>query len=70
MEIPDDKGHGGPLIQRVSNKIKNEGIGSVVSAVDRRVKDLLKGNFDDHMFRFSDEDLKSLIVECGFEIEK
>lgn len=66
----EDKGHGGPLLERVSNKIKNEGIGSVVSAVDRRVKGLLKGHFDDHMFRFSDEDLKSLIVECGFEIEK
>lgn len=66
----EEKGMDASLPQRIINKISNEGLPSIASAVQRRVKGLIKGHHDDHMFRFGDEDLISLVKKCGFEIEK
>lgn len=66
----EEKGLDEPLFKRISNKISNEGVSSLKKAITRRLKGLAKGHHDDHMFRFDDKDLLSLLERCGFKIEK
>lgn len=66
----EEKGMDESLFQRLQKKVSNEGVGSLKSAITRRIKGLAKGHHDDHMFRFDDQDLISLIEKCGFKIDK
>ncbi len=58
------------LMQRISGKIKTNGLAATAKGIFEKVLGKINKRFDDHNFRFSRESLVQLVTDAGLQVEK